>query len=147
MGPVLGPRCMLGFALKPRSITRVTDLGCQGAAISKAVFLTKCYHAVSRTRRWMSWPTNFLAIDCFPRLQLMAPWPVLSVFRLGSRRLYDRPRGDVVKRLINLATHPKSMQQDRQLPRYCYRRSLLCVRSCSRSPPALTSAIRFRTTS
>src|SRR6516165_8120390 len=61
-GPTSGPRCMLGFDLKPRSITTVTDLGLLGAAISKAVFLTRAC-AVSRTRRWMSWPTNFLAID------------------------------------------------------------------------------------
>jgi hypothetical protein len=32
---------MLGFDLKPRSITTVTDLGCLGAAISKTVFLTR----------------------------------------------------------------------------------------------------------
>src|SRR5215470_2820201 len=37
--------------------------GLLGAAISKAVFLTECNDAVSRTRRWMSLPTNFLAID------------------------------------------------------------------------------------
>ena len=37
--------------------------GLLGAAISKAVFLTECNIAVSRTRRWMSLPTNFLAIE------------------------------------------------------------------------------------
>jgi len=49
-------------------------------------------------------------------------------FRLRSL-LYDRPRGGVAHRLIDLATHPKSMQQNRQLPCYRYRRSLLRVLS------------------
>src|SRR5215472_13461285 len=53
----------------------------------------------------------------------------LVCFRLRSRRLYHPPRGGVVEQLIDLATHPKSMQQDRQLPRYRYRRSLLGVLS------------------
>jgi len=56
-------------------------------------------------------------------------------FRLGSHRLYVRPRGDVAQRLINLATHPKSMQQNRQLPRYCYSRSLLRVLSPTLAQP------------
>ena len=55
-------------------------------------------------------------------------------FRLRSR-LYDRPRGGVAQRLIDLATHPKSMQQDRQLPRYRYRGSLLCVLSSTLAQP------------
>src|SRR5215472_16273 len=53
--------------------------GLLGAAISKAVFLTERNVAVSRTRRWMSWPTNFLAIDGFSRFQLMAPWTRLPI--------------------------------------------------------------------
>jgi hypothetical protein len=55
-------------------------------------------------------PANFLAIDCFPRLQLMAPLaspPACHVrFRLRSRLLYDRPRGGVADRLIDFASHP-----------------------------------------
>src|SRR5215472_9278810 len=53
--------------------------GLLGAAISKAVFLTERNDAVSRTRRWMSLPTNFLAIDGFSRFQLMAPWTRLPL--------------------------------------------------------------------
>src|SRR5215469_2903296 len=55
-------------------------------------------------------------------------------FRLRSL-LYDRPRGSVAQRLIDLATHPKSMQQDRQLPRYRYRSSLLGVLSPTLAQP------------
>ena len=56
-------------------------------------------------------------------------------FRLRSRRLYDPPRGGVAQRLIDLATHPKSMQQNRQLPRYRYRGSLLRVLSPTLAQP------------
>ena len=55
-------------------------------------------------------------------------------FRLRSL-LYDRPRGSVAQRLIDLATHPKSMQQNRQLPRYRYCGSLLCVLSTTLAQP------------
>src|ERR1700751_6081000 len=63
------------------------------------------------------------------------PAPACHVrFRLRSL-LYDPPRGGVAQRLIDLATHPKSMQQDRQLPRYRYRGSLLCVLSPTLAQP------------
>ena len=64
--------------------------------------------------------------------------PILSGhvrFPLRSRRLYDPPRGGVAQRLIDLATHPKSMQQNRQLPRYRYRGSLLRVLSPTLAQP------------
>src|SRR5215470_10977227 len=60
--------------------------------------------------------------------------PAPSCHPLRSR-LYDRPRASVAQRLIDLATHPKSMQQDRQLPRYRYRGSLLCVLSPTLAQP------------
>src|SRR5215469_12717375 len=56
-------------------------------------------------------------------------------FCLRSRLLYDPPRRSVAQRLIDLATYPKSMQQDRQLPRYRYRGSLLCVLSSTLAQP------------
>ena len=57
-----------------------------------------------------------------------------SLFRLRSL-LYDPPRDGVAQRLIDLATHPKSMQQNRQLPRYRYRCSLLRVLSPALAQP------------
>src|SRR5690348_4693579 len=57
-----------------------------------------------------------------------------SLFRLRSL-LYDPPRGGVAQRLIDLATHPKSMQQNRQLPRHRYRGSLLRVLSTTLAQP------------
>ena len=67
----------------------------------------------------------------------LKPLPACHVcFRLRSL-LCDRPRGGVAQRRIDLASHPQSMQQDRQLPRYRYRRSLLRVfppRSHNRNP-------------
>jgi hypothetical protein len=48
-------RCKLGSDLKPRSITTVTDLGCLGAAIWRAISKgSKLPNAVTRTRRWIS---------------------------------------------------------------------------------------------
>ena len=67
----------------------------------------------------MSLPTNFLAIGLIlasPTHGFLDPAPACHVrFRLRSRLSYDYPRAGVAQRLINLATHPKSMQQDRQL--------------------------------
>ena len=68
------------------------------------------------------------------RSQLIAP-AYRVPFCLRSRLLYFRRRGGITERLIDLATHPKSMQQDRQLPRYRYRGSLLRV-----LPPALAQS-------
>jgi hypothetical protein len=73
--------------------------------------------------RWILASSTYGSLEPVPRLSCL--------FRLRSL-LYDPPRGGVAQRLINLATHPKPMQQDRQLPRYRYRRSLLRV-----FPPAL----------
>jgi hypothetical protein len=88
---------------------------------------------------------KFLEIDGFPRSQLIAPWPRLPqsslklvvVLHLSQLRssLLDHPRGcGAAQRLIDLATHPKPMQQDRQLPRHRY------CRSSSRSFPRVRTA-------
>ena len=89
-GPLFWARCMLGFDLKPRSPSpsTVTGPGLLGAAIYGAVCWTRVRNAVSRTRRWMSLPANFLLIDGFPRPQLLAPWPWAAACPVLSLSIY-----------------------------------------------------------
>src|SRR5215469_12220527 len=83
--------------------------GLLGAAILNAVLLTEVQRAVSRTRRWMfiadklSGDRLILASSTHGSLD-SAPVPAGHLcFRLRSR-LYDRPRGGVAQRLIDLAS-------------------------------------------
>src|SRR5215469_18857860 len=127
---------MLGFDLKPRSHHHGAGPGLLGAAIYSAVSWTRTHHAVSRTRRWMSLPAKLSrdgllsASSTHGSLDSAAAviGPAYHVpFRLRSRLLYFRCRCGVAQRFIDLTSYPKSMQQDRQLPRYRYRGSLLRV--------------------
>src|SRR5215469_2280931 len=132
-------RCMLGFDLKPRSHHQGEGPGLLGAAIYSAISWIRLPHAVSRTRRWMSLPAKLFReglLSASSTHDSLAAIPACHVpSRLRRRLLYFRPRCGVAERLIDLASHPKSMQQDRQLPCYRYRGSLLRVLSPTLAQP------------
>jgi len=83
-GPLVGPRCMLGFALKPRSITEwrtwvVRELPSQKRSSWPSVMTQSPEQGGGCHCRQTFW-----RLDWFSRLQLMASWTrlplVMSVF-------------------------------------------------------------------
>jgi len=68
----------------------------------------------------------------------MAPWtrlPLVMSVSVYAACCTIPLEGGVAQRLIDLATHPKSMQQDRQLPRTATAALFLCVLSPTLAQP------------
>src|SRR5262249_3359834 len=96
-----GASVHVGVRFKAQVHHRSDGPGLLGAAISKAVFLTRASCAVSRTRRWMSLPTNFLAIDGFSRLQLLALWTRLPLPQLSSSHSFHHARTVAARNVVS----------------------------------------------
>jgi hypothetical protein len=124
---------MLGFDLKPRSHHHSDGAwvvrGCHlwGGLLDQRSKRSLPNKAVDVIAGKLSGDRLLSASSTYGSLASAPACPV--PLRLRSRLFYDPSPGGVAERLIDLATHPKSMQQDRQLPRYRYRGSLLRVLS------------------
>ena len=90
------------FSREPLVLAPSTDVCSLGLAF---------YRNLSDSSSQIRWRVSWLG----------SPWP------LGSRRRRDRRGHALAQRLIYFSTYPEAVQQDGQLPRHRYRRSLLRI--------------------